>query len=739
MSGPPEESRRQLVLAKQREREAAEHQRQKDALIKDTQMDRTVDRFIGVTENLDERLKKSTIGLVTLSDFQKTKEDLEEQQRRLAAQSAADKSGSVPKIKRIKKKEKSKLSFAMDEEEEALPEKRMREEDAGGKKKFAKNPGVDTSFLPDREREEREQFEREELRKQWLDQQEVIKTEDIEIVYSYWDGSGHRKSVEEDLIIPHHYTFYDFILNKARGKSGPLFNFDVHDDVRLLQDATKEKDEVRMLRAQCVACSRTNSLTQAKSLNGHGITVQNISFRRPDGRYMTLTRIMDPTFRMTTTTTPTVTSTVTITGRTITATATTTSTSTTTTYTQLTNTVTSGTVTVTTTSTENDGYLILSPTSTPYFTATESQTVTATSTTTSTVSAISTQFERRSGPAFSEKRAVIAAKPPCPSVWSSFAAADKSAACSCVLSGRLPTATTVYTATSTVKVVSTGPQTPVTASATTTVTSSTTTTATVVSNTIATSTQTVTASSYDGTTTSTATASPAFTAFTTVGATATVTTTSTAFATVTEHTTIIQISYVPATSTVTSTYTSYQATLQGYANPVATTTTATTTTTQTVTATTTVSSTKSCASTLVPDANNFGSYSWKPNQGPDKTAYVFINNPGSVAKFEPNGGTYTLTNHNTAPICAGSTFYIQFDTVCSDNNAAGTLTTSFSYGGNTYTNTPSYCSTTSRTNSFDITINSDVAVGGLSFAFAASGPSDDDLFITLSNLSVNLQ
>ena len=32
-------------------------------------------------------------------------------------------------------------------------------------------------------------------------------------------------------------------MNKARGKSGPLFNFDVHDDVRLLADASIEKDE----------------------------------------------------------------------------------------------------------------------------------------------------------------------------------------------------------------------------------------------------------------------------------------------------------------------------------------------------------------------------------------------------------------------------------------------------------------------------------------------------------------
>lgn len=50
--------------------------------------------------------------------------------------------------------------------------------------------------------------------------------------------------VKEDLIIPHHFTFYDFIINKARGKSGPLFNFDVHEDIRFINDATIEKDEV---------------------------------------------------------------------------------------------------------------------------------------------------------------------------------------------------------------------------------------------------------------------------------------------------------------------------------------------------------------------------------------------------------------------------------------------------------------------------------------------------------------
>lgn len=145
---------------------------------------------------------------------------------------------------------------------------------------MSKNPDVDTSFLPDREREEEENRLREHLRQEWVEKQEKLKNEDIEITFSYWDGSGHRRAVvmkkgnsiyqflqkclellrkefhelrtvttdqlmyiKEDLIIPHHYTFYDFIVTKARGKSGPLFSFDVHDDVRLVSDATIERDE----------------------------------------------------------------------------------------------------------------------------------------------------------------------------------------------------------------------------------------------------------------------------------------------------------------------------------------------------------------------------------------------------------------------------------------------------------------------------------------------------------------
>lgn len=49
--------------------------------------------------------------------------------------------------------------------------------------------------------------------------------------------------IKEDLIIPANYTFYELIATRARGKSGPLFNFDVHDDVRMVNDARIEKNE----------------------------------------------------------------------------------------------------------------------------------------------------------------------------------------------------------------------------------------------------------------------------------------------------------------------------------------------------------------------------------------------------------------------------------------------------------------------------------------------------------------
>ncbi|KAI0928696.1 hypothetical protein AcW1_005870 [Taiwanofungus camphoratus] len=282
MSTSKAEGRREDALTKQRNQMREEFERQKQSLINETEKARpSSNRFVGQNDSMEDTLKKSTVGLVRLEDFQQRRKELEEAKAREAARTNELKE-EQKKVKKRKKSAKSTLSFALDDEEgEGDGNGTSPSPDANGEKpakrpKSRKNPNVDTSFLPDREREEAERRQREELRQEWLRKQEEMKREEIEITYSYWDGSGHRKSVtckkgdeistflekcrqqfpelrginvdnlmyvKEDLIIPHHHTFYDFIVNKARGKSGPLFNFDVHDDVRLLADATVEKDE----------------------------------------------------------------------------------------------------------------------------------------------------------------------------------------------------------------------------------------------------------------------------------------------------------------------------------------------------------------------------------------------------------------------------------------------------------------------------------------------------------------
>ncbi|KAG7092681.1 hypothetical protein E1B28_009014 [Marasmius oreades] len=286
MSNNKAEGRREDALAKQRDQMREEFERQKKNLINETEKARpSSNRFVGQHDSMEDSLKHSTVGLVHLEEFQQKRKEIEEAKAREAARTNELKD-ETKKAKKRKKAAKATLSFAVDDEEgdgdasggtsRQSPKEDGSEEPPMKRSRFRKNPNVDTSFLPDREREEEERKERERLRQEWIRRQEELKQEDIEITYSYWDGSGHRKTVtckkgdkistflekcrqqfpelrgvsvdnlmyvKEDLIIPHHYSFYEFIVNKARGKSGPLFNFDVHDDVRLLADATKEKDE----------------------------------------------------------------------------------------------------------------------------------------------------------------------------------------------------------------------------------------------------------------------------------------------------------------------------------------------------------------------------------------------------------------------------------------------------------------------------------------------------------------
>jgi len=298
--GGASEGRRQKKLENMRKVQEEENQRKKEQILKESavQVNNVGERFTIQQDDYASALAKDTIGLVTLQEFEKKKKTLAEKRAAEAASQKASQEASSAKAKRKResslKANKSKLSFDLEEvgipEEEENQEEREGEGEGGGDKegspdaqpeaakklKMSKNPHVDTSFLPDREREEQEKAERERLAAEWRKMQEAIKKEEIEITFSYWDGSGHRSTtkcrkgdtiaqflekakqqfpelkgvsvdnllyIKEDLIIPHHYTFYDFIINKVRGKSGPLFHFDVHDDVRLLADARVERDE----------------------------------------------------------------------------------------------------------------------------------------------------------------------------------------------------------------------------------------------------------------------------------------------------------------------------------------------------------------------------------------------------------------------------------------------------------------------------------------------------------------
>ncbi|CAK9813374.1 Protein FAM50 homolog [Anthophora quadrimaculata] len=294
--GAASEAGRAMQLMKKREIAQQEIELRKKKIEDDLKIHNIENKFATHYNAVEQQLKTSTIGLVTLNEMKAKQENIVKERERKLAQKEREKEQEKERALAAKQAEKNKqkkqiqaLSFNLDEDEVELSD----EEEVESKlekskdiecepviKKIKKNPDVDTSFLPDREREEEENRLREELRQEWARKQNALKEEEIEITFSYWDGSGHRRSVimkkgnsiyqllqrclevlrrefselktvmadqlmyvKEDLILPHHYTFYDFIVTKARGKSGPLFTFDVHDDIRVMHDASVETEE----------------------------------------------------------------------------------------------------------------------------------------------------------------------------------------------------------------------------------------------------------------------------------------------------------------------------------------------------------------------------------------------------------------------------------------------------------------------------------------------------------------
>ena len=86
MASSQAEGLRQDALANERAKAREEFERQKQALINETEKARpSTSRFIGQNDSMEDSLKKSTVGLVRLEDFQQRRKELEELKAREAA------------------------------------------------------------------------------------------------------------------------------------------------------------------------------------------------------------------------------------------------------------------------------------------------------------------------------------------------------------------------------------------------------------------------------------------------------------------------------------------------------------------------------------------------------------------------------------------------------------------------------------------------------------------------------
>lgn len=212
--GAASEAGRAMQLMKKREIAQQEIELRKKKIEDDLKIHNIENKFATHYNAVEQQLKTSTIGLVTLNEMKAKQENIVKERERKLAQKEREREQEKERALAAKQAEKNKqkrqiqaLSFNLDEDDtpeadedsdEDNTEKSMISENVqsnGPIKKIKKNPDVDTSFLPDREREEEENKLREELRQEWARKQNALKEEEIEITFSYWDGSGHRRSV----------------------------------------------------------------------------------------------------------------------------------------------------------------------------------------------------------------------------------------------------------------------------------------------------------------------------------------------------------------------------------------------------------------------------------------------------------------------------------------------------------------------------------------------------------------
>jgi len=320
--GATKDQMRADQLLKRRQQEHEQMEMKKKKIEEENRMQAIEEKFKAHYDAVEQMLKTDTVGLVSLDEMKKKQEEIIHAREQQLAREKEAKLNESMKNKQHHRKDTgvhqrpNKLSFADEWEEEEEEEENEEENEsvtkkpptkneepiptddnslsndipknedadsndsssqqgltaaeldrlvaASKKKRLGKNPDVDTSFLPDKDREEEERILREKLRQEWVEKQQKLKNEEVDLVFSYWDGSGHRRSirikkrmtiqmflskalevlrrentfnelksasvdqlifVKDDVILPHHYSFYDFIVTRARGRTGLLFTF----------------------------------------------------------------------------------------------------------------------------------------------------------------------------------------------------------------------------------------------------------------------------------------------------------------------------------------------------------------------------------------------------------------------------------------------------------------------------------------------------------------------------------
>jgi protein FAM50 len=170
-----------VKLTKQRDAQKAEYEAVKSKIKEDNAavIGKIDDKFSAALDTQEQEFRRKTVGLVTAGDFRKAREEANESRaEQLKAERAAQEKQqqeNKTEARDLKRKKiASSLSFEMDEgagdEEEDITSLLKA-------KKRLKDPTVDTSYLPDRERDRELNEKREALQKEWLAQQEVIKNE----------------------------------------------------------------------------------------------------------------------------------------------------------------------------------------------------------------------------------------------------------------------------------------------------------------------------------------------------------------------------------------------------------------------------------------------------------------------------------------------------------------------------------------------------------------------------------